>query len=394
MTTLSTTARLAIVTTLCQSILWAADSSPLSSETAEPPSISALKTAFADHFLMGAALNTKNFTEKDAAKSALIKKHFNSITPENALKWGPIHPELDKYNFDQADRYVEFGVKNQMFTIGHTLLWHQQTPDWVFQDAKGKPLDRDALLERMRDHIQKVVGRYKGKINGWDVVNEALNDDGSLRQTQWLKIIGPDYIEKAFVFAHAADPEAELYYNDYSLELHAKRDAAVALVKKLQAAGIHISGIGSQTHAGLDRPSVQEVEDSLIAFGQLGVKVMITELDISLLPNATQNQGADVSARATYDDALNPYPDSLPQEMQEKLAARYADLFAVYIKHADKIDRVTFWGVTDGESWLNNWPVRGRVNYPLLFDRANQPKPAFHAVIRVATESKRAAQPK
>src|SRR6187549_2582077 len=201
-----------------------------------------LKDAFKDKFLIGAALNESQFTEQNAAQVALIKKQFNTITPENVMKWEKIHPESAKFDFGPADRYVEFGTKNGMVVIGHTLVWHSQTPRWVFEDGKGGPADRATLLARMSNHIHTVVGRYKGRVKGWDVVNEALNEDGSLRQTPWLKLIGEDYLVKAFEFAHAADPNVELYYNDFSLENEPKRNGAVKLVKKLQAAGVKVTG--------------------------------------------------------------------------------------------------------------------------------------------------------
>jgi endo-1,4-beta-xylanase len=252
----------------------------------------------------------------------------------------------------------------------------------VFRDGKGGDLPIATLLARMSNHIHAVVGRYKGRIKGWDVVNEALNEEGTLRQSPWLKIIGEDYLVKAFEFAHAADPATELYYNDFSLENEPKREGAVRLVKKLQAAGVKIHGIGTQTHAKMDWPTPELVDDTLTAFGKLGVKVMITELDIDVLPARSRDRSADVSRRDTADPALNPYPNGLPEAMQQALAKRYGEIFAVYAKHADKISRVTFWGVTDGDSWLNNWPIRGRTSYPLLFDRNGQPKPAFDAVIQ------------
>jgi endo-1,4-beta-xylanase len=233
----------------------------------------------------------------------------------------------------------------------------------------------------MRDHIHTVVGRYKGRIKGWDVVNEALNEDGTLRQTPWLKIIGEDYLIKAFQFAHEADPQAQLYYNDYSLENEPKRNGAIQLIKKLQAAGVPIYGVGLQGHDKLDWPTVEQQDATIKAFAALGIKVCITELDIDVLPRANRNQTADVNATAQMQTNLNPYANGLPDSVQQALARRYAELFRVFLKHRDVIDRVTFWGVTDGDSWLNDWPVRGRTSYPLLFDRAGQPKPAFDAVI-------------
>jgi endo-1,4-beta-xylanase len=227
------------------------------------------------------------------------------------------------------------------------------------------------------------VGRYKGKIDSWDVVNEALNEDGTLRQSPWMKIIGEDYIVKAFQFAHVADPNAQLNYNDYNLETPAKRKGAIALVKKLQAAGIPIAVVGDQGHMHLDSPSVAEEEVAITELAATGVKVAITELDIDVLPK-TWGQTADVSLNIKLDPKLNPYPNGLPDDVQQRLAKRYADIFAVYWKHRDVINRVTLWGVTDGDSWLNDWPVQGRTSYPLLFDRNGKPKPAFNAVLKTA----------
>jgi endo-1,4-beta-xylanase len=275
---------------------------------------------------------------------------------------------------------VAFGERNGMFVVGHTLVWHSQVPTWVFQDAQGQPLSRDALLARMKEHIQTVVGRYKGRIKGWDVVNEALNEDGTLRETPWLKIIGPDYIAKAFEYAHEADPAAELYYNDYNLDYAAKRDGAVRLVRSLLDRGIPVRAVGSQEHLKLATPTAAAVDSSIRAFAALGVKVNLTELDIDLLPPATRNTGADVSMRAGPAPNLNPYAAGLPDSMQQALAKRYADLFRVYLANQGSIDRITFWGVADADSWLNGWPVPGRTSYPLLFDRQLKPKPAYDRV--------------
>jgi endo-1,4-beta-xylanase len=227
------------------------------------------------------------------------------------------------------------------------------------------------------------VGRYKGRIQSWDVVNEALNEDGTLRQSKWMKIIGEDYIVKAFQYAHEADPQAELNYNDYSLENEAKRSGAIALIKKLQAQGIPVAVVGVQGHDSLDWPSAELEDATITAFAKLGIKVAITELDIDVLPPVVRGS-ADVSLSVKADPKLNPYANGLPDAVQKALAKKYADLFAVYLKHRAVMSRVTFWGVTDGDSWKNNWPVVGRTDYPLLFDRAGQPKPAFDAVIQQA----------
>src|SRR2546422_3788243 len=238
-----------------------------------------LKETFKNVFMIGASLNRRQIFEEDPRMSALIVSQFNTITPENVLKWGLVHPAPDKYDFAAADHYVAFGEKYHMFIVGHTLVWHQQTPAWVFEDEKGNPTDRLTLLKRLREHIMTVVGRYKGRVKGWDVVNEALNADGSLRKSPWMKNIGEDYLVMAYQFAHEADPEAELYYNDFSLEDAPKREGAVRLVKELQAAGVKIHGIGTQQHMKLNRPTLSQVDDTLTALGQLGVKVMVTELD-------------------------------------------------------------------------------------------------------------------
>ena len=343
-----------------------------------------LKDTFKDSFLVGAALNPAQFTEQDVRGAALVKAQFDSITPENVLKWERVHPEVDSYSFELPDRYVSFGEKNHMFIVGHTLVWHNQVPAWVFQGENGNPADREVLLKRMSDHIHTVVGRYKGRINGWDVVNEALEEDGTLRQTPWLKIIGEDYIAKAFQFAHEADPQAELYYNDYNLENEAKLKGALELLRKLQAQRVPIAGVGIQGHYHMDKPTNEQVDAAITAFGELGLKVMVTELDVDVLPLAFEYAGADVSLSAELQPKLNPYTKGLPRSMQQALAQRYAGLFGVYLKHHGTLTRVTFWGVTDGDSWLNNWPVKGRRNYPLLFDRNGQPKPAYDAVIRAA----------
>ena len=343
-----------------------------------------LKDAFEGAFMVGTALAPQQFTERDTASVALIVREFNAITPENVLKWERVHPEPDRYDFTPVDQYVAFGEKHGMFVVGHTLVWHSQTPRWVFQNAEGQPLTREDLLGRMKEHITTVVGRYKGRVKGWDVVNEALNEDGTLRQSPWFRIIGPDFIEKAFQFAHEADPAAELYYNDYNLDYPAKRDGAVRLIRSLQEKGVRIDGVGSQAHHKLTTPTVAQIDSSLRLLGATGVKVHITELDVDMLPPATRNTTADVSVRAGPAPDLDPYKAGLPDSVQQAHAKRYEDVFRVYLQHRGVIDRITFWGVADHDSWLNGWPVRGRTNYPLLFDRQNKPKPAYDRVMALS----------
>jgi endo-1,4-beta-xylanase len=325
--------------------------------------------------VIGVAINQRQFDGTDKAAADIIAAEFNQISPENVLKFQPTEPAADRYTFDAADRYVQFGVDHQMQIVGHNLVWHQQTGAWVFQGADGKPADRDTLLARMRDHIHTVVGRYKGRIHGWDVVNEAIDEDGTMRKSPWQAGIGDDYVAQAFAFAHEADPGAELYYNDFNLEKPAKRAGVIKLVKDLRARGLRIDGIGNQAHWRLDTPSTGEIEEALADLHSTGLSVMYSELDINLLPPAARDA----------DPALaNPYANGLPGDLQQALAARYAGIFGVVVRHHDWIPRVTFWGLSDGDSWLN----RGRMNYPLLWDRQRQPKPAYQAVVDVLRRSR------
>jgi endo-1,4-beta-xylanase len=294
----------------------------------------ALKDLMPKGMVVGVAINQRQFDGTDTAAVDLITKQFNQISPENAMKFQPTQPAADRYTFEAADRYVQFGVERHMQVVGHNLVWHSQTGAWVFQGVDDKPADRDTLLARMRDHIRTVVSRYKGKIHGWDVVNEAIDEDGSLRKSPWQVGIGDDYVAKAFEFAHQADPDAELYYNDFNLEKPAKRTGVIKRVKDLQARKLRIDGIGNQAHWRLDTPAIDEIDTALEELHATGVKVMYTELDINLLPNA---------AREADPAVANPYANGLPDDVQQQLARRYADVFRVLLKHRDAVTRVTFW---------------------------------------------------
>lgn len=335
-----------------------------------------LKTAYKNYFLIGAALNSRQIEEQDPGAATLVPQQFNAITPENIMKCEVIHPEWNKYNFDIADKYVAYGQKHTMFITGHTLIWHSQLAPFV-----SRIISSDSLLFFMTSHINTVAGRYAGKINSWDVVNEALNEDGSLRNSVFLQKLGEDYIRKAFELTARADPKAELYYNDYNIEQPLKRAGVITLVKKLKASGTRIDGVGIQGHWSINNVPLQDIENSIIAFAALGVKISFTELDLTVLPNPLDLQGADVQQNFEGKSYMNSYPDGLPDSIQMKLAKGYEDLFKLFIKYKDKIERVTFWGVNDGQSWLNGWPIKGRTNYPLLFDRNFKPKPAFKKVI-------------
>ncbi|MDG5766216.1 endo-1,4-beta-xylanase [Balneolales bacterium ANBcel1] len=375
--------RLFAVTSLSLLLLAACDTTPPPTEESPIPS---LHEVFEDAFMIGTAMNHRQISSADPEGAALARVHFNAVTSENEMKWENIHPEPGVYDFEATDMFIEYAEENDMFVVGHTLVWHSQTPRWVFEDEDGNTLSREALLERMRNHIHTVVGRYKGRVHGWDVVNEALNEDGSLRESPWYNIIGEDYLVKAFKYAREADPDAELYYNDYSLEIPSKREGAVWIVEYLQENGAPITGIGTQGHFDLEWPDLEQVEQTVVDFAALGIDVMVTEIEIDVLPQAMDYMGADVNMQVELRDELNPYPDGLPAEVQQELADRYRDIFEIYLRHRDDITRVTFWGVTDGDSWKNNWPVRGRTNYPLVFDREWQPKPAFFSIVDLANE--------
>ena len=335
-----------------------------------------LKDLFLDKFKIGTALSREQIIGTQRNILPFVNKHFNAITPENSMKWERINPEEGVYDFEAADVLVEFSNKNNHFFTGHTLVWHSQVPDWVFEHKDGTPLNRAELLKRMEKHINAVAGRYAGKIDAWDVVNEALNEDGTLRVSKWSTIIGDDFIEQAFIMAAKAAPNAKLYYNDYNLYKPEKRNGVLRLVKNLQSKGIKIDGVGMQAHYSLDNPELTDIEDSINAYSNLGVDVLITELDVSVLPFPDENNmGADVSLNFDLQAEFNPYPDGLPTSVENQLGARYKELFAIFNKHQDVIKRVTFWGVSDAQTWRNDWPMTGRSDYPLLFDRQLNIKP-------------------
>lgn len=339
----------------------------------------ALKTVLADKFLIGVAVNPGQAAERDSVGAALIKKHFNSIVAENCMKSEVIHPEEGRYDFTLSDEFVRFGEENKMFIIGHTLIWHSQLPEWFCIDEKGENVEPEVLKARMREHIHTVVGRYKGRVKGWDVVNEAIETDGSYRKSLFYQILGEEFIPLAFQYAHEADPDAELYYNDYGMAHEGKRNAVVTLVKSLKEQGLRIDGVGIQGHMGMDHPNYDEFEKSIVAFGQAGVKVMITEWDMSALP--TVNAGANVADTVSFNDKLNPYSVELPDSVSAVWNERMETFFRLFEKHSDVISRVTAWGLSDGNSWLNYWPIKGRKDYPLLFDRHFQPKPFVRDIL-------------
>jgi endo-1,4-beta-xylanase len=343
-----------------------------------------LKSAVGKYFLIGTAVNVQQTKGDVPEATKVLKKHFNSIVAENCMKGEALRPADGQFYWDDADRLVKFGADNKMAVIGHCLIWHSQPPKWFFTDNEGKLVSRDVLIDRMKTHIFTVMQRYKGKVLGWDVVNEAFEDDGTMRKSLYWKIIGPDYIDIAFKFAHQADPNAELYYNDFSMSKPGRRDSVCAMVRRMKACGMRIDGIGMQSHNGVEYPNLKEYEAAIDSFAATGVKVSITELDLNMLPNPKNfGGGANIGDKYQYDKTMNPYADGLTKEGEKIFNQRYLAFFDIYYRHRAQIERVTLWGINDGSSWLNNWPVPGRTNYPLLFDRNYQPKPVIKDIIKL-----------
>lgn len=351
--------------------------------TQQPSTKITLKDAYADKFLVGATLGASMFTKPNHPSLALVKRHFSAITLDNDMKWERINPLPGNYEFDIADQFAQLGVDENITMVGHVLFWHSQTPDWVFKDAQGNLLTRDGLLERMRERAKMFASRYGDKVKIWDVVNEAIEDDGSLRQSLYNQIIGDDFIEQAFIIADQEMPkDATLIYNDYGMDRTGRRDTVIAMVNDFLQRGVRIDGIGLQGHWGMVTPSAETIDETLTAYAATGLPLHITELDVDFL-GRDGLLGANVDIKKlTATPQNNPYPDgNFPPAGEDKLAARYQEIFQTFIKHQKSIDRVTFWGVTDGDSWLNGWPVVGRTNFPLLFNRDGQAKKAHDVVL-------------
>jgi endo-1,4-beta-xylanase len=341
--------------------------------------IGSLKDSYHNDFLIGVALGGKLPDSYSPDEIQMIVAQFNAVTPENCMKPISVHPQENVWTFDQADALVAFAKAHQMTVYGHTLVWHSQSPEWFFEDGAG-PASRELALQRLQTHIATEVGRYKGQIRAWDVVNEALSDNPKeyLRKTKWLATVGEDYIDQAFRMAHEADPDAELQYNDYNIESGAKHQNAMRLLRGMKERGVPVTCVGIQGHFLLDHMPFAEIESSIEDFQQLGLKVNFTEVDLDVLPRHTH--GADVASREATTRPAAALTGPALDEALKRQADQYAKLFAILLKHKDAIERVTFWGADDGHSWLNTWPSR-RENHALLFDRQFQPKPAYFSLV-------------
>ena len=366
------------ITTLALGLLLASAAFAQKGNKAEV--LPSLQSTLGKHFLIGVAVDTRLPAGQDPAAEAVVKEQLNQVVAENCMKGEENHPEVNRFDFTDGDKLVDWAERNGKTVIGHCLVWHSQPPKWMFTDANGKTVSREVLIGRMYNHIMTVVTHYKGKIKGWDVVNEAFEDDGSYRKSPYYNIIGPEFIELAFQFAHEADPNVELYYNDYSTSKPGKREAICKLVRSLKSKGLRIDAVGMQSHNGYNYPDYAEYEKSIEAFAAEGVKVMMTELDVNMLPNPEGFGGAEISQNFELQAKYNPYVKGLDKKAQKLFNQRYLDLFKIIERHKDVISRVTFWGVNDGHTWLNDWPIKGRTNYPTLIDRNNQLKPVVKEI--------------
>ena len=332
-----------------------------------------LKDAIKDNFVIGTAVCNDFIIGADPRGTEACLQHFNSLSPENCLKAEEVHPADGVYEFTIPDEYVEFGMKNNMFIHGHALVWHSQCPDWFFENADGSTVSYDVLKARLEEHIATVMGRYKGKIKSWDVINESVLESGEMRPSKWYQILGDDLVEIAFEAAAKADPDCQLYLNDYNMTNPGKRAKYVEIIKRLQSKGIKIDGMGLQGHWGLTSPSLESIQETIDMFANLGVKVSITELDMSILPSVTNT--AAVEQNFGYQKSLDPWDGKFPQEEMHDWNYRMQQFFQIFKDNASKIERVTVWGLTDDCSWRNYWPVVGRKDYATLLTRDYQIKP-------------------
>ncbi len=363
-----------------------------------------LQSAYRDYWRMGVSVNQWEVKSEQAVGTNLnysggvsadqtshyqaIAQHFGWVVPENCMKCEVIHPKEGVYDFTLGDQLVEKALANGQQVIGHCLIWHSQCAPWFFVDAEGKQVSAEVLKQRMRDHIFTILGHYRGKVAGWDVVNEAFNDDGSLRHSKFYEILGEDFIPLAFQYAHEADPTVELYYNDYSMNKAKKVEGVVNFFRPLIAKGMPIDAIGLQGHLILgDTDYVKEYEQTIKAIASLGVKVQFTELDMSVLPNPYGFSGANVSDRFKYSEQMDPHKNGLPAAKQEEFDQFWLDFFGMLMNNKENILRVNFWCLNDANSWRNDFPIKGRTDYATLFDRQNRPKPTVEKLIHLVPSS-------
>ena len=330
-----------------------------------------LKDYYKKYFPIGVAVRPSDL--RNGEEKNLILKEFNSITAENAMKMAPLQPAENRFFWRDADSIVAFGVRNKLNVRGHTLCWHAQAPNWMFTDSSGNQASKELLLKRLKNHIQTVVNRYKGKVYAWDVVNEVIADDTTfLRKSKWFQITGDEFIEKAFEYAHEADPKAILFYNDYNTEIPAKREKIFRLLKNLLDKGVPVHGVGLQAHWSISSPSKEELEKSIQMFSSLGLQIPFTELDVSVYSGRQGGQLIQGQRRQMETPVFTA-------EMEQQQLEKYKMVFEVFRKYRKNITGVTFWNLSDKYSWLDG---RGRKNYPLLYDANLKPKKVYNEVVK------------
>lgn len=357
-----------------------------------PLQAQSLKQAYRESWRMGISVNQWEVAaaagNDQTSHFPMIVQHFDWLVAENCMKCEVVHPKEGVYDFTLADQFVDKALANGCHVVGHCLIWHSQCAPWFFTDAEGKQVSAEVLKKRMREHIFTILGHFRGRVEAWDVVNEAFEDDGSLRKSKFYEILGEDYIPLAFQYAHEADPNVELYYNDYSMNKASKVEGVVKFFRPLVAKGLPLTAIGLQGHLILgDSDYLAEYEHAVETVASLGVKAQFTELDMSVLPNPYGFSGANVSDKFAYREELDPYKNGLPAAKQQEFDQFWVDFFAMLLRHKSDILRMGFWCMNDANSWRNGFPVKGRTDYATLFDRQSQPKPTIQKLIDLVAPS-------
>lgn len=362
-----------------------------------------LKDAYRDYWYTGVSVNqwqvkadkgdgrkfdiTGHVSDDQTADWPAIVNNFNWVVAENCMKCEVIHPQEGVYDFTLADQFVDKAKAAGLKVQGHCLIWHSQCAPWFHFDEQGNLVSPEVLKKRMREHIYTIVSHFKGRVDAWDVVNEAFEDDGSPRQSLFYKILGTDYIPLAFQYAHEADPSIQLFYNDFSMNKATKVEGVAAFFRPLIQQGLPITAIGMQGHMiledNVDNKVIKQYDHSIQTIAALGVPTFFSELDLSVLPNPYGFSGANISDAFTYRPEMDPYKEGLTKEQEAKIEQFWVDFYKMLIPHHKDILRVNFWCLNDGNSWRNDFPIKGRTDYATLFDRQNQIKPFVQALINL-----------
>ena len=361
-----------------------------------------LKDAYRDYWYTGVSVNQWQVAADNSGKNehdvtgfiagdqtadwSVITQHFNWVVAENCMKCEVVHPKEGVYDFTLADEFVDKAKAAGMKVLGHCLIWHSQCAKWFHYDDKGQLVSREVLQKRMREHIYTIVSHFKGRVDAWDVVNEAFEDNGTPRKSLFWQIMGTDYIPLAFQYAHEADPSAELYYNDYSMNRASKVEGVANFFRPLIRQGLPVSAIGMQGHIILEgntASTIQQYEHSIETITALGIPTGFSELDLSVLPNPYGFSGANISDKFAYRPEMDPYKDGLTKEKEEEVGKFWVAFYEMLLRHRKDIQRVSYWCLNDGISWRNDFPIKGRTDYATLFDRQNRPKTFISQLIEL-----------